>query len=120
MRKWLEPHKINLSSIKVEKIGDFLWGAGFILIVSGKVVNCYHENNLSGIKKIYQPTEIINIARIKRSESNEQIVFHLVDIKWDGASIDDTLTNVIRKPIKCSYCRGDINSVENIVIEECF
>ena len=34
MLKWIEPYRIKLSSAKPEKWGDFVWGAGFSLLIS--------------------------------------------------------------------------------------
>jgi len=54
-RSWLPPHKIKLSSAKPEKWGDFIWGAGFSLLVSSRLMEIYEQEGLSGISNFSTP-----------------------------------------------------------------
>src|SRR4030067_3256169 len=56
---WLPPHNIKLSSAKPEKWGDFVWGAGFPLLVSSRFIEIYEQEGLTGIDIFHPSAEII-------------------------------------------------------------
>lgn len=62
--EWLPPHLIKLSSAKPEKWGDFVWGAGFKLIVSQFFRQTYKKEGLVGLA-FYPPAEIVRLGRGK-------------------------------------------------------
>ncbi len=64
---WLPPHRIELSSAKPEKWGDFLWGAGFELVVSARFKTVYETERLIGIRQFHPPAEIVRVGK-KRQE----------------------------------------------------
>lgn len=122
--RWLPPHRIKLSSAKPEKWGDFLWGAGFDLMVSDRLRGIYEAQGLTGITTFYPPAEIVRVGRGETGYLPSCLpVYHLIEVVWNGANQDDTASGVVHErpeKIKCSYCRvGASNRKQDgIIIEE--
>lgn len=118
---WLPPHRLKLSSAKPEKWPDFLWGAGIHLMVSGRFKGIYVEEELSGIIEFHQPAEIVRVGSRRRGDlPPNPPVYHLVDILWGGANLDDKASKAVFKywPL-CPLCRssGAVHSRERIILE---
>lgn len=106
--KWLPPHRIKLSSGKPEKWGDFLWGAGFPLLVSARFRQVYGAEGLSGIRSFDAAAEIVSAGRANGGLISRGPVYQLVDVPWGGANQDDTASELVfERPekITCTYCR---------------
>lgn len=122
--KWLPPHKIKLSSAKPDKWGDFVWGAGFPLLVSSKFKSIYNQEGLTGIDNFSDPVEIVRIGTLKSGVyPTPPPIYHLIQVPWGGANQDDAasgLTHERPEEIKCSYCRVGVTwrKQERVVIEE--
>ena len=116
--EWLSPHYIRLSSFHPIKWGDFLWRAGFQLMVSKRFRNFYETTGDKGIKKFY-PSAIIKKAGTKLASSIHNIpIYHSVKLARDGATISDTLSNVQRRGKPCSFCRlNSLISIHGAVFE---
>lgn len=118
LKEYLPPHFIQVSSAKPEKWGDFLWGAGFDLMVSERFRQVYKQRQLRGIEYFYPPAMIVRMGRKKRGDLPESLpTYRLVRVTWNGANLDDAQSQVVRKSSACSYCRGAVKSLERIVIE---
>lgn len=116
--EWLPPHRIKLSSAKAEKWGDFLWGAGFDLMVSNRFRQAYEAEQLRGLEKFYPPAEIVRVGRRKSGDFPTGLpTYYLVKIPWGAANVDDEASGAVRKDYGCSYCRGPIKLLERIVIK---
>ena len=106
---WLPPHRIKLSSAKPEKWGDFLWGAGFDLMVSEHFKQIYEREGLRGIVRFWPPAEIVRMGTKKTGDLVPQpSTYFLMEVNWDGASEDEEASGiVVQYPAKpaCSYCR---------------
>jgi len=122
--RWLPPFRIKLSSAKPEKWGDFVWGAGFPLLVSARFKDLYESEGLSGIREFSTPVEVVRMGTLKTGLfPTLPPVYHLVQIPWGGANQDDMasgLTHERPEEIRCSYCRTGVSwrSQERVVIEE--
>jgi hypothetical protein len=116
---WLLPHRIKLSSAKPEKWGDFLWGAGFGLMVSERFKQIYEQEGLQGIVHFWPQVEIVRMGTKKTGDLTPQPpAYSLVDINWDGANLDDMASGVVRRRMDCEYCRsGYIERYGGIMIE---
>lgn len=116
---WLPPHRIKLSSAKPEKWGDFLWGAGFQLMVSSHFKSLYEAEWLTGIVHFHPPAEIVRVGTRKSGDLPLSLPdYHLVEVKRGGANLDDVASKTIRKTVKCEFCRADgFLSLERIIIE---
>lgn len=106
---WLLPHRIKLASAKPEKWGDFLWGAGFGLMVSERFKQIYEQEGLRGIVRFWPPVEIVRMGTKKTGDLVPQPpTYYLIEINWDGAAMDEKASEVVvqypEKP-ECSYCR---------------
>lgn len=118
MLQWLPPHYLKLSSAKPEKWGDFLWGTVFPMMVSSRFKELYESEKLSGITKYYPPATIVRVGRKKTGDLLPELpIYHLVDIVWNGANLDDERSGVIRKRLECGYHRGAVEVVEQVVLE---
>lgn len=119
---WLPPHRIKLSSAKPEKWGDFLWGAGFLLMVSDRFKRIYEAEALTGITIFHPPAEIVRVGKRKTGDlPSSRPQYHLIEIMWNGANQDDIASALVReRPVKCSYCRvgGFPRRQEGVVIDE--
>lgn len=119
---WLPPHRIKLSTAKSEKWGDFLWGAGFLLMVSDRFKTIYEAEGLTGITVFHPPAEIVRVGRKKIGDLPPSLPrYHLIEIAWNGANQDDVASELVQgKPVKCSYCRvgGNPRRQQRIVIEQ--
>jgi hypothetical protein len=108
LKKWLLPHRIKLSSAKPEKLGDFLWGAGFLL-VSSRFKDIYEDKGLNGIDYFSDPVEIVRIGKNKTGDfPSIPPKYHLINVPWGEANLDDAASGVILEnpeKIKCKYCR---------------
>lgn len=109
MKKWLPPHRIKLSSAKPEKWGDFVWGAGFPLLVSSRFIEIYKREGLTGINNFHPPATIVRVGNRKSGDFTDILPeYHLVDIPWGGASQDDAASGLSLdhpEKIRCGYCR---------------
>lgn len=118
-KEYLPPHFIQVSSAKPEKWGEFLWGAGFQMMVSERFQRVYTERNLRGIEYFYPPAEIVRMGRKKRGDLTDSLpTYQLVQITWNGANLDDAQSHVVRNSFDCSFCRGAVKSLQSIVIEQ--
>lgn len=119
--RWLLPHRIMLSSAKPEKWGDFVWGAGFDLMVSARFKAVYEAEGLTGITVFYPSAEVVRVGRRKTGDIPPSLpAYHLVEVMWNGANLDDTASGVIRKKKKteCGFCRGAPTSFERAVLDQ--
>ncbi len=122
--KWLPPRRIKLSSAKPAKWGDFVWGAGFPLLVSKRFKDIYEQEGLSGIAEFSSPVEVIRLGNLKSGYfPTPPPVYHLIHIPWGGANQDDEasgLTHEMPEKIKCGFCRSGFTwkKQDRIVIEE--
>jgi hypothetical protein len=116
---WLPPHCIKLSSAKPEKWGDFIWGAGFQLMVSGRFKLLYDTEGLTGIVYFHPPAKIVRAGNKKCGELSTTLPdYHLVDIKWNGANLDDSASGIVREQVKCEFCRvGRLLSLNKVTLE---
>ena len=119
-KAWLPPHNIKLSSAQPEKWPDFLWGAGFTLMVSKRFRSLYENAGLTGIEHFFSPAHLIRVGRRKAGDLPPNLPeYCLITIKWNGANLDDEASGVVRKhPQDCWYCRGSYISFERVVIQE--
>lgn len=118
-KEYSPPHFIQVSSAKSEKWGDFLWGAGFQLMVSERFRQMYSQKNLRGIESFYPPVEIVRAGRKKHGDLPDSLpTYQLVQIIWNGANLDDAKSHVVRNSFDCAFCRGDVKSLQPIVIEQ--
>lgn len=116
--EWLPPHHIKVSSAKPEKWGDFLWGTFFPFMVSERFKRIYEREGLQGIEQFYPAAEVVRVGRRRTGDIPAGMpAYHLVKIPWGGANMDDTASEVARKPWSCEYCRGSVIRYERVVIE---
>lgn len=116
--RWLPPHRLKLSSSRSEKWGDLVWGAGFTLVVSARFKAIYEAENMEGISRFYPPATIVRAgSKTIDSLSKRPPVYHLVEITWNGANLDDQASGAIRKRSSCGFHRGSVRSVERVMLE---
>lgn len=124
MKRWLSPHKVKLSSAKSEKWGDFVWGAGFSLLVSSRFRETYKTEGLTGIGEFSEPVEIVRMGTRKTGDFPvTPPVYYLIYVPWGGANQDDQasgLTHENPEKITCPFCRSGVSwrKQNRIVIEE--
>lgn len=63
--EWLPPRRIKLSRYKSTWWGDFVWGAGFLLLVSAHFKQIYEQENLQGITNFSEPVEVLKAGTKK-------------------------------------------------------
>jgi hypothetical protein len=104
--RWLPPHRVRLSSAKPEKWGDFVWGAGFDVMVSARLKLVYETEHLTGISIFHPAAKIVSMGRTRDMPSRIP-TYHPIEILWNGANQDDTASGVtFGSPVHCSYCRA--------------
>lgn len=115
---WLPPHRIRLSKAVYP---DFLWGAGFELMVSERFLSLYREAGLTGITHIDPPAEVVKIGR-KRAEEvfPPPPAYHNVWYVHGGADLDDERSRAKRPPNLCGYCRQGVEQVLRVDCSETF
>lgn len=122
--RWLPPHLIKLSGSDPKRWGDFVWGAGFTLLVSAYFKDIYESEGLTGITEFSPPVEILRLGAKRAEEMPVQLpIYHLIQVPWGGANQDDNTSGVIHEipeRVKCSYCRVGVSQrkQEKIIIEE--
>ncbi len=118
--EWLPPHYLKLSSAKPQKWPDFLWGAGFMLAVSSRFKALYEAHGLTGIERFYEPAVVVRAGRLKAEQLVDPPEYHVVQIHWNGANVNDLASEVVRRPhpLGCSYCRGAIVKMSHLIIDE--
>jgi len=122
--RWLPPHRIKLSSAKPGKWSDFVWGAGFPLLVSSKFKEIYEREGLSGIDEFSAPVEIVRTGTLKSGQfPSPPPTYHLIHILWGGANQNDVasgLTHEHPEVITCAFCRVGVTrrKQERVVIED--
>jgi hypothetical protein len=111
---WLPPHRIKLSN---KRYPDFLWGAGFDLMVSDRFRRLYEAAKLTGITRFDPPAEIVRVGRRKLWEVHPRPPdYHNVVYLHAGADLDDEASEATRPPGKCPCCRQNIDGFERIVL----
>lgn len=124
LRRWLPPFRIKLSSAKPNKWGDFVWGAGFPLLVSTKFKEIYEQEGLTGIEEFSAQVDIVRMGALKSGQfPQSQPAYHLIHVSWGGANQDDNASGLIQDSPRlnvCSFCRGGVTKrkQESVVIEE--
>lgn len=124
LRKWLPPHRIKLSSAKPGKWGDFVWGAGFPLLVSSKFKEIYDREGLTGIAEFSVPVEIVRMGTLKSGQFPfPPPIYHLIHVLWGGANQDDVASGLSHENpevIKCAFCRVGVTwrKQEKVILEE--
>ena len=122
--KWLPPYRIKISSTKPDKWGDFMWGAGFPLLISSNFKSIYDQEGLTGIAEIAPVVEVVRMGKLKTGQFPvAPPEYHLIHILWGGANQDDAASGLAHEEpekIKCQYCRMGVTwrKQERIVIEE--
>ncbi len=119
--KWLPPRPVKLSSAKPEKWGDFVWGAGFLLLVSERFKAAYEREGLTGITA-FLPVEVVRVGTRKTGDLPPGLpTYDLIQIVWGGANQDDQASRVVvEEEPECAYCRvgGGWTRQEGIILEE--
>ena len=120
MLKWLPPHRVKLSSADPRKWGDFVWGAGFDLLVSERFKVIYEQEGLKGVK-YFSLVEIVRVGKRKIGDLPPELPrYYLIKVIWDGANQDDQASKVVyeRAPA-CPYCRAGSRRLrqEGIILE---
>jgi len=117
---WLPPHRVKLSSAKAEKWGDFVWGAGFLLLVSERFKGVYEREGLAGVR-VFAPVEVVRVGTRKSGDLPAGLpTYYLIDIEW-GAAQDNRASKVVyEQEPQCAYCRFGRGRVrqEGIFLEE--
>jgi len=119
LKEWLPPHSVKLSSAKPGKWGDFIWVLG-ALSVSGRFRETYQAEGLTGIEHFYPVMEIVRVGKRKTGDLPEELpTYSMVKIKWNGANLDDTGSEVVRKdsPLRCTFDRGSVRAYSRVVLE---
>lgn len=122
--RWLPPRHIKLSSAQPGKWGDFVWGAGFPLLVSSRFRSVYEQEGLSGIEEFSSPVEIVRMGTLKSGQFPIlPPTYHLIHVPWGGANQDDVasgLTHERPQAIKCAFCREGVTwrKQERVIIED--
>lgn len=114
--KWLPPHRLTLSTSRREKWPDMLWGAGFPLMVSARFREAYEAAGLQGITCFHAPAEILRMGSKRVGEGVP--AYHLIDILWGGANLDDRASGAVRENVTCPYDRGSIAFLQKVVLED--
>jgi hypothetical protein len=114
MLPWLPPHRIKLSN---KRYPDFLWGAGFDLMVSDRFRRLYEAAGLTGITRFDPPAEIVRVGRRRIREVHPpppdyQNIWYV----HDGADLDDEASGATRPPGLCPCCRRSISGFERVVL----
>jgi hypothetical protein len=123
-RRWLPPFRVKLSSAKPNKWGDFVWGAGFPLLVSKKFKGIYEQEGLTGIDEFSAEVEIVRMGTLKTGQfSISPPTYYLIHVPWGGANQDDVASGLIHDHPKvkiCSFCRNGVTKrkQDRVVIEE--
>jgi hypothetical protein len=122
MLKWLPPYRVELSSAKPEKWGDFVWGPSVLLMVSEWFKAIYEQEGLSGIE-FFEPVEVVRVGTRKTGDLPPDLPrYYMVKVIWDGANQDDVASKVVfRETPKCAYCRSGAGGrlrQEGIILEE--
>ena len=117
---WLPPHRIELSSAKPEKWGDFLWGSSLSgPMVSARFKTVYEAERLIGIRQFHPSAEIMRVGKRKTGDLPPTLpTYHLVEIERLGPELDEKASEVIRRRLDCTYChRGYVERWERVVIK---
>ena len=103
---WLPPHRIELSSAKPEKWGDFLWGSSLSgPMVSARFKTVYEAERLIGIRQFHPSAEIMRVGKRKTGDLPPTLpTYHLVEIERLGPELDEKASEVIRRRLDCTYC----------------
>lgn len=121
MLKWLPPYRVKLSSADPKKWGDFVWGAGFTLLVSERFKAIYEREGLKGIKR-FERVKVVQVGKRKTGDLPPGLpTYYLIAVIWDGANQDDQVSKAMfKQPPKCAYCRVGRGRVrqEGIILEE--
>ena len=75
-------------------------------MVSGRFKALYEAEGLTGIDYFHPPAEIVRVGTRKTGDLPPSLPdYHLVEIKWNGANLDDTASEIARTRVECAFCR---------------
>lgn len=118
LMRWLPPHYLRLSSAKPEKWGDFVWGTVFPLMVSGRFKAIYEAEGLKGVSIFHPPATVAKLGNQKKGTLPEQLPeYHLIEVVWNAANLDDIASSAFRKRNDCWFCRGSLASYDGVFLE---
>lgn len=114
MLPWLPPQRLNLSK---RVYPDFLWGAGFEILLSDRTIELCRKIGIRGIVRVDPPAEIIRVGR-KRIEDVKPPPpeYHYIWYRYDGARLDDERSGAVRPDTTCPYCRPNITAIDRVVL----
>ena len=116
--RWLPPHYLQISSTKPEKWGDFVWGTVFPLMASSRFKTVYETEGLKGVDIFHPSATIVKLGNQKRGALPEQLPeYHLIEVTWNAANLDDAASSAVRKRNDCQFCRGSLVSYDGIFLE---
>jgi hypothetical protein len=119
MKRWLPPHYLQLSSAKPEKWGDFVWGTVFPLMVSSRFKAIYEQEGMKGITVFHPAATIVKLGNQKKGSLPQHLPeYHLIEIAWNAANLDDVASKAVRKRDDCAFCRGSLKSYDGIFLEK--
>ncbi len=123
MLLWLPLHRLELSSSKPEKWGDFLFGADYHPFVSAKFKSIFEQEELKGLITFHPPAKIIKLGTKSPKDVIESLpVYHMMEIPCEGAEIDIEASHMVyNKPSNCDKCKQSnriFKSHKGLIIKE--
>jgi len=117
---WVPPHRLEVSSAKPEKWGDFLWGAWLSApMVSARFKAIYEAEALIGVRCHSPSVQIVRVGRKKRGDLPlNPPTYHVIEIERLGPELDEDASGMTRTHLECPYChRGDAKRWTGVVIK---
>lgn len=115
-RPWLPPQRVKLSKARFP---DFLWGAGFDLILSERCLLEYNTAGLTGITRVDPPVEVVRVGRKSLAQINPPPPpYRNIWFNRGAASIDDELSGTRRPPGLCPVCRQGTDAIQRVILRD--
>ena len=96
-----------------------MWGTVFPLMVSARFKAIYEVEAMKGVSIFHPAATIVKLGNQKKGNLPEQLPeYHLIEVTWNAANLEDVASKVVRKRFDCQFCRGSIEMHDGIFLEE--
>lgn len=115
---WLPPYVVELRGFG-QRLGDVAFGSGDEIVVSGRFLSAWREQELVGIRDFF-PAKVGNVVP-GRMRMIEQDYYVACVSKASTTRIDCRRSEIVRRgPITCSHCGGEsiIDAILSLRLDE--
>ena len=88
-------------------------------MVSARFKAIYEAQGMKGVTTFHPAATIVKLGNQKKGTLPAQLpIYHLIEVAWNAANLDDVASKVVRKGNGCDFCRGALRKYDGIFLEK--